>query len=227
MKLNLKSAALVLALAPGFAMAATTTWKIDSAHSSSNFTVKHLVVSEVNGQFGKTEGTITFDDKDPTKSTIQATIDATTIDTREPKRDAHLKSPDFFDVAKYPTITFKSTKVAKAGKDKFKVTGDLTMHGVTKPVVLDVTAPAQTVKDPWNNVKRGAKAVTTLSRHAFDLKWDNKMQDGSAVVGDEVTVTLNLELTQQQPEAADAAKATDTTKGAAKPATPAPATPAK
>jgi polyisoprenoid-binding protein YceI len=203
MKLSLKSAALALVLVPGFAFAST--WKIDPAHSSAGFSVSHLVVSEVDGHFGKTEGTVVIDDKNITKSSVEATIDASTIDTREPKRDAHLKSPDFFDVAKYPTITFKSTKVQKAGKDKYKVTGDLTLHGVTKPVVLDVTAPAKTVKDPWGNTKRGAKATTVINRRDFGLTWDNKLQDGSAVVGNEVTVTLNLELNEVPAEAQKAA----------------------
>jgi polyisoprenoid-binding protein YceI len=218
MKLNLKSAALVLALAPGFAFAATTNWKIDTAHSSADFSVKHLVISDVTGNFGKVEGTVAFDDKDLSKSSIEATIDASTIDTREPKRDAHLKSPDFFDVAKYPTITFKSTKFQKAGKDKYKVTGDLTMHGVTKPVVLDVTAPAKTIKDPWGNTKRGAKATTVVNRRDFGLTWDNRMQDGNAVVGDKVTVTLNLELAEQPAEAAGAAKPAEAPKAEAAPA---------
>jgi polyisoprenoid-binding protein YceI len=226
MKLNLKSAALVLALAPGFAFAATSNWKIDSAHSSADFSVKHLVISDVTGNFGKVEGTVTLDEKNLAKSSIDATIDASTIDTREPKRDAHLKSPDFFDVAQYPTITFKSTKVAKAGADKFKVTGDLTMHGVTKPVVLDVTSSSQTIKDPYGNTKRGAKATTVVNRRDFGLKWDNRMQDGNAVVGDKVTVTLNLELAQVAPEAA-AAQPAAAPKAETKPAaTPAPA-PAK
>jgi polyisoprenoid-binding protein YceI len=217
MKLSLKSAALALVLVPGFALAST--WKIDSAHSSAGFSVSHLVVSEVDGHFGKTEGTVVLDEKNLSKSSVEATIDATTIDTREPKRDAHLKSPDFFDVAKYPTITFKSTKFQKAGKDKYKVTGDLTLHGVTKPVVLDVTAPDKTIKDPWGNTKRGAKATTVIKRRDFGLKWDNRMQDGNAVVGDEVTVELNLELAQVTED-----KPVEAAKPAAQPAPAAPAT---
>ena len=141
MKLSLKSAALALALVPASLAADHHLGDRLRATPAPNFTVKHLMISEVNGEFGKTEGTVVLDEKDLTKSTVEATIDATTINTREPKRDAHLKSPDFFDVAKFPTITFKSTKVEKAGEGKFKVTGDLTMHGVTKPVVLDVERP--------------------------------------------------------------------------------------
>ena len=129
----------LLALAvPGLALAQASSWKIDPAHTQSTFAVKHLVISTVRGEFQSTNGAVKLDEKDPTKSQIEATIDAGTINTREGKRDEHLKSPDFFEVAKYPTITFKSTKIAKAGGDKYKVTGDLTMHGVTKPVVLDV-----------------------------------------------------------------------------------------
>jgi polyisoprenoid-binding protein YceI len=216
MKLSLKSAALAFVLVPGFALAST--WKIDPAHSSAGFSVSHMVISDVDGTFGKTEGTVVLDEKNPAKSTVEATIDATTIDTRQPKRDAHLKSKDFFDVEQFPTITFKSTKVAKAGKDKFKVTGDLTMHGVTKPVVLDVTAPAKTIKDPWGNTKRGAKATTVVNRRDFGLTWDNRMQDGNAVVGDKVTVTLNLELAEQPAEAAGAAKPAEAPKAEAAPA---------
>jgi polyisoprenoid-binding protein YceI len=213
---SLKSAALALVLVPGLALAST--WKIDPAHSSAGFSVSHLVISDVDGTFGKTEGTVVLDEKNVTKSSVEATIDATTIDTREPKRDAHLKSADFFDVEKFPTITFKSTKFQKAGKDKFKVTGDLTLHGVTKPVVLDVSAPSKTITDPWGNVKRGAKATTVINRRDFGLTWDNKMQDGNAVVGDKVTVTLNLELAKQPDEAAGAAKPAEAPKAAATPA---------
>ena len=209
---SLKSAALALVLVPGLAFA--TTWKIDPAHSSAGFSVSHMVIAEVDGNFGKTEGTVVINEKNLSKSSVEATIDASTIDTREPKRDAHLKSADFFDVEKFPTITFKSTKVQKAGKDKFKVTGDLTLHGVTKPVVLEVAAPSKVIQDPWGNTKRGAKATTVINRRDFGLTWDNKLQDGSAVVGDEVTVTLNLELAKQADAAAGAAKPAE----AAKPA---------
>jgi polyisoprenoid-binding protein YceI len=191
-------------VAPSFAFAST--WEIDSSHSSAQFAVKHMMVSNVRGTFGKTAGTVNLDDKDITKSTIEATIDAATINTNEPKRDEHLKSPDFFDVAKYPTITFKSTKVAKAGKN-LNVTGDLTMHGVTKPVTLAVEGPTPETKDAWGNVRRGAVATTKIKRSDFGLTWNKALEAGGVAVGDEVTITLDLEVTKKaEASAAPAAK---------------------
>jgi len=206
MKLFLKSAlaAAVLA-APSFAAAAE--FEIDAAHSAANFSVKHLMVSNVKGAFSKVTGTINLDEKDLTKSSVDATIDATTINTNEPKRDEHLKSADFFDTAKYPTITFKSNKVAKAGKN-LKVTGDLTMHGVTKPVVLDVEGFTSEAKDPWGNIKRGGVATTKINRKDFGLSWNKALETGGVAVGEEVTITLDLELTKKQAPAAPAAGAT-------------------
>jgi polyisoprenoid-binding protein YceI len=191
---------LVAIAAPSFAFAST--WEIDSSHSNSQFAVKHMMVSNVRGSFGKTTGTVNLDDKDITKSTIEATIDASTINTNEPKRDEHLKSPDFFDVAKFPTITFKSTKVAKAGKN-LNVTGDLTMHGVTKPVTLAVEGPTPETKDAWGNVRRGAVATTKIKRSDFGLTWNKALEAGGVAVGDEVTITLDLEVTKK-PDAAAA-----------------------
>ena len=133
--------AIAVALLPGLAFAEASTWNLDSSHTQSTFTIRHLVISNVRGEFGKTAGVVKIDDKDVTKSSVEAEIDTASINTREQKRDDHLRSPDFFDAAKHPKITFKSTKVEKAGKDKLKVTGDLTIHGVTKPVVLDVESP--------------------------------------------------------------------------------------
>ncbi len=142
-----------------------------------------------------------------TKSTVEATIDATSINTNEPKRDEHLRSPDFFDTAKYPTITFKSTKVEKAGSN-LKVTGDLTMHGVTKPVVLDVDGSTAEAKDPWGNTKRGGVATTKINRKDFGLGWNKALEAGGVVVGEEVSITLDLELNKKQaPAAAAPAKA--------------------
>ncbi len=185
-------ATLLLAL-PVLALAAPATWDVDSAHTSSAFAVRHLVISTVRGEFGKTAGAVTFDDKDVSKSTVDATIDATTIDTREPKRDEHLRSPDFFDTAKYPTITFKSTQVEKAGEGKLKVTGHLTLHGVTKAVVLDVAGPTAEVKDPWGNVRRGFSATARINRQDFGLAFSKTIEAGP-VVGDEVTISLDGEL---------------------------------
>jgi polyisoprenoid-binding protein YceI len=182
-------------LAPAFVLAEPATWNIDPAHTQSNFTIRHLVISNVRGEFKNTTGVVKIDDQDPAKSSVDAVIDATTIHTREDKRDAHLKSADFFDVEKYPKITFKSSKVEKAG-DGYKVTGDLTMHGVTKPVVLDVSALTPDVKDPGGNVRRGLSARTTLNRKDFGLNW-SKMVEAGPVVGDEVKIEIDAELIKQ------------------------------
>ncbi|CAM3960956.1 YceI family protein [Corallococcus exiguus] len=207
MKMSLKSViTLVAVAAPSFAFASA--WEIDSSHSSAQFAVKHMMVSNVRGTFSNVKGNVNLDDKDITKSTIEATLDATTINTNEPKRDEHLKSPDFFDTAKFPTITFKSTKVAKAGKDKLNVTGDLTMHGVTKPVTLAVEGPTAETKDAWGNVRRGAVATTKIKRSDFGLTWNKALEAGGVAVGDEVTITLDLETTKK-PDAAAAPTATD------------------
>lgn len=195
MKLNTVVLAALVA-APSFAFAAN--FEIDPSHSSAQFSVKHLGVSNVRGEFDKVTGAINVDEKDITRSTVNATIDATTINTREPKRDDHLKSADFFDVAKHPTIEFKSTKVEKAGSDeKLKVHGNLTMRGVTKPVVLDVEFPATEVKDPWGNAKRGATATTTINRKDFGLNWNKALEAGGLLVGDEVKITIDLELNKK------------------------------
>jgi polyisoprenoid-binding protein YceI len=187
--------ALVGSLAAGTAFAAD--WNIDPAHSTAGFTVKHMMVTNVRGEFGKVEGKVHSDDKDITKSTIDVTIDASTVDTRMAKRDEHLKSPDFFDVAKFPTITFKSTKIQKTGKDKLKITGDLTMHGVTKPVDLAVEMGDKEWKESMMgspNVHRGATATAKVNRKDFGLKWNAALEGGGVVVGDEVTIQVDVEL---------------------------------
>ncbi len=179
------------------ALARAATYEIDPAHSSAGFSVRHLMVSNVRGEFTKLTGTVTYDEKDPTRSTVEATIDVGSVDTRDAKRDGHLKSADFFDAAKYPTITFKSTKVERAAAGKLRVTGDLTMHGVTKPVVLEVEGPTPEVKGPWGNAKIGASATTKLNRVEYGVKWNAPVPTGGVVVGEEVTVTLDLELTRK------------------------------
>ncbi|HYD39489.1 MAG TPA: YceI family protein [Anaeromyxobacter sp.] len=194
---------LSLSLAPLAALAEPTTWAIDTSHTQSMFTVRHLVVSNVRGQFDKTTGTVTLDDKDVTKSSVEATIDAKTINTRDAKRDEHLRAADFFDVANHPTITFKSTKVEKAGEDKLKVSGNLTMRGVTKPVVLEVELPAAVVKDPWGNTRKGFVATTKVNRQDYGLKW-NKAVEAGPVVGDEIKIEIEGELIQQAPKTSSA-----------------------
>jgi polyisoprenoid-binding protein YceI len=173
--------------------AAASTWEIDPNHTESSFVVKHLMVSNVRGQFGKTTGTILQDDKDITKSKADITIDATTIDTRVEKRDAHLKSADFFDVQKFPTITFKSTKMTKGdGPNTLKVTGDLTIHGVTKPVVVNVEYTPDTLAN--GTTVKGITATTKVNRKDFGLNWNRTIEAGGVMVGDDVTITVEGEL---------------------------------
>lgn len=181
----------IVAAAPQTARA--DAYEIDAGHSALGFSVRHLMVSNARGTFTGVTGTVDINDKDLTKSTIDVSIDAGTINTNEPKRDEHLKSPDFFDVAKFPKITFKSKKVAKAGK-LLKVTGDLTIHGVTKEVVLDVEGPTPLVKDPWGNSKRGASATAKINRKDFGLGWNKALETGGVVVGEEVKINLEVEL---------------------------------
>lgn len=177
-------------------------WEIDPAHTNAQFTVRHMMVSNVKGQFGKTAGTVILDDHDASRSTVQVTIDAATIDTHEAKRDAHLRSPDFFDVDKYPQITFKSTKIAKTGKDTYGVTGNLTMRGVTKPVTLTVQAPDQSFKNPWGMTVRGFSATGKISRKEWGLTWNKGLETGGVLVGDEVTLQIDGEMQAKQPAAA-------------------------
>ena len=181
-------------LVPALASAAVSTWAIDADHSSVQFKVKHLMVSNVKGNFNKFSGAVTIDDSDVTKSKVDVTIDAASIDTANAKRDEHLRSPDFLDVAKYPTLKFVSTKVANAGEGRLKVTGNLTIHGVTKEVVLDVEGPSPAVKDPWGNTKSGASATTKINRKDFGLTWNKALETGGMVVGEEVLITLEVEL---------------------------------
>jgi len=176
--------ALLLAAAP--AGASPAEWKIDSDHSAAQFSVRHLAVSNVRGEFGNVSGRIVFDEENPSKTTIEATIDVTTINTRVAGRDEDLKGPSFFDVAKYPTITFRSTSVRPTGPNAFEVSGDLTIHGVTKPVVLHVESPAA-VKNARGVERRGAEGTTKLSRKEFGVSAD------PGIVGDEVQVTIDLE----------------------------------
>ena len=194
----------VAAALPAAALAATTTWNIDPAHSGSHFAVKHLVISTVRGDFGKTTGTIMLDEKDFAKSSVEATIDVTTIDTKVADRDTHLKSPDFFDAANNPTMTFKSKKVERAGADKLKVTGDLTIKGKTKPVVLSATY-SKPVKGMGGETRRAFAATTKINRKDFGLAWSKTVEAGP-VVGDMVDVTIDIEAVKDEPKAAAAEK---------------------
>jgi polyisoprenoid-binding protein YceI len=179
--------------------AGPNTWTIDPAHSTMGFVVRHMMVSNVHGRFGKTTGTVTYDGKDVSSVVADVTIDTTSITTDNEKRDAHLKSPDFFDVAAFPTITFKSKQVQKGAAGKFKVIGDLTMHGVTKEVTLDVEGPSQPIV-AQGATRIGATATTTLNRQDYGVKWSRNIDGGGVVVGDEVKITLELELVKRAPQ---------------------------
>ena len=179
------------------AVAASSTWQIDPNHSAAQFAVRHLAISTVRGAFTKVNGTVQFDDKDVSKSTVEVTIDAASVDTRVEARDKDLRSDHFFDVEKYPTITFKSTKVEQVEPGKLKVTGDLTIHGVTKQAVLDVDGPTAPVKDPWGNQRAAVNATTKINRQDFGVKWNAKMDGGGLVVGDDVAITIDAEMVQK------------------------------
>jgi polyisoprenoid-binding protein YceI len=173
------------------AAAQAGTWQIDPKHSAVQFSVKHLGVSTVRGAFSKVTGSVTHDSANPSKDSLEAIIDATSVDTRVEMRDNDLKSPHFFDVQKYPTITFKSKSVKSAGSGKLQMTGDLTMHGVTKEVVLDVDGPSAPIKDPMGPGQRiGASASTKVNRQDFGIV------GAPGIVSDEVTITIDAELVQ-------------------------------
>lgn len=193
MKRILASFATIVALSLP-ALASATTWNVDPDHSNIGFKVRHLMISNVKGSFDNHVCVVDIDDRDITKSKVEVTIDTASINTNVKKRDEHLRSADFFDVAKYPTMTFVSKKVAKAGKDKLKVTGDLTLHGVTKEVVLDVEGPTRESKDPWGNIRSGALASTKINRKDFGLVWNAVLETGGVAVGEEVTINLEIEM---------------------------------
>ena len=178
-------------------MSQTVTYVIDPSHSTAGFKVRHLMVSNVRGEFSDVAGTVVFDAEDSANSKVEAAIDATTIQTRDNQRDQHLKSADFFDVEKFPKIIFISKKVAPVGEGEWRVVGDLSIHGVTKEVVLDVEGPTPEVKDPWGNIKIGATATTKVNRKDFGLGWNVALEAGGVLVGDEVAIQLELEMTRQ------------------------------
>jgi polyisoprenoid-binding protein YceI len=187
---------LALILATAIPALAQHLYTIDTAHSSAQFSVVHLAISKVNGEFRKVSGTVYFDPANPEKDKIDAVVDTTTVSTREDKRDEHLKSDAFFDVAKYPTMTFKSTSASKQG-GKLLVMGDLTLHGVTKPVTLEVEGPSAEIKDPFGNFKVGASATTKINRKDFGLTWNKALDGGGVMVGDEVTINIDVELARK------------------------------
>ena len=173
--------------------AATSTWNVDPVHSVAEFKVKHMMISNVKGQFTGVKGSLALDESDVTKSRVEVSIDAASITTREPQRDAHLKSPDFFDVEKFPALSFKSMQIKRAGEGELAVAGDLTIHGITRNVVFTVEGPTPQAKDPWGNTRLGLSATTKINRKDFGLSWNAALETGGILVGDEVTITLDVQ----------------------------------
>jgi polyisoprenoid-binding protein YceI len=171
----------------------TTTWNIDPVHSAAEFKVKHLMISNVKGQFTGIAGVLTLDESDIAASWVEATLDASTIDTREPKRDEHLKSADFFDVERFPALHFRSRRVTRLGDDRLAVAGDLTIHGVTRQVTFQVEGPTAAGKDPWGGTRIGLAATTKINRKDFGLTWNTALETGGVLVGEDVTLTLDVE----------------------------------
>jgi len=194
MSRSLSALVVATALFATLPAAAQDSWQLDPAHCSAQFSVRHLGISTVRGAFTKLSGAVQYDPAAPGKSSLEATIEATSVDTRVEMRDNDLRSPNFLDVQKYPTITFQSKKVEAAGAGKLKVTGDLTVHGVTKEVALDVDGPTPAMKDPWGNLRMGASATTKINRMDFGVS------GRPGVVGDDITITLDIEMTRQVPK---------------------------
>jgi polyisoprenoid-binding protein YceI len=194
-QLSLVSALLFTSTA---AFAQATVWEIDPSHSSAQFAVRHMMVSTVRGDFGKMTGQVKMNGKDMKLSLVDAIIDTTSINTRDAKRDGHLKSPDFLDVTKYPAMTFKSKKIEAGAHGIWKLLGDLTIHGVTKPVTFDVQPLSAEAKDPWGNTRVGTTASAKINRKDFGLTWNAALETGGVVVGDEVNLTLDVELVKKK-----------------------------
>lgn len=173
---------------------ATQSWDIDGSHTTAKFKVRHLGISNVYGQITGAKGTLKSDDKDATKLAMDVTLDVATINTNDAKRDGHLKSEDFFDATKFPTITFKSKKVSKGKGGKLTITGDLTMHGVTKEVSINDADLTKPIKDPWGNTRRGLSGMTTIDRKDFGIKWNKALDNGGLAVSDSVEINIEAEL---------------------------------
>jgi polyisoprenoid-binding protein YceI len=173
-----------------------TQWRVDPAHTNAEFAVKHMMITTVRGRFTGVDGTVTQDDANPVNSRIEVSIKAASIDTRVPERDAHLRSADFLDVEKYPEITFRSTKVERLGDERMRVAGDLTIHGVTRPITLDVREEGHG-KDPWGGERAGFSASTTIDRREYGLVWNQALEHGGWLVGHDVKITLDVELIRQ------------------------------
>jgi polyisoprenoid-binding protein YceI len=178
-----------------------TEWNIDPAHSAAHFSVRHLMISNVRGEFSKLSGTIVLDPADLTRSTVEVSLDTSSVNTREAQRDEHLRSADFFDVANHPTMTFRSRSITANGPDNFKLTGDLTIRGVTREVTFDVEGPTPSIKDPWGNLRAGIIATAKINRKDFGMVLHMVMEGGGVVVGDTVSITIEAELVQKAPAA--------------------------
>jgi len=176
--------------------ASTITWKLDPAHSSAEFKIKHMMISNVKGSFSGLSGTLVEHKTDDTLSSVEATVDIGTINTGDPQRDAHLKSGDFFEHEKHPHMTFKSTKVEKKAEDEYKVTGDLTLHGITKPVTFEAEGPSAPAKDPWGNTRIGLSATAKINRKDFGLSWNAALETGGILVGEDVQIALEVQFIQ-------------------------------
>ncbi len=172
---------------------AVTTWKIDPAHSSAEFKVKHMMISNVKGSFTGISGLLSLDESDPTRSSVEATVPVATLSTGDEQRDGHLKSADFFDAEKYPTFSFKSTEVGRTAPGEHAVVGELTLHGVTKTVSFAVDGPSEPGKDPWGNTRIGLSATTRINRKDFGLTWNATLEAGGVLVGEDVTISLEIQ----------------------------------
>lgn len=171
----------------------TSVWNIDPVHSVAEFKVKHMMIANVKGQFSKINGVLTLDEANLTNSRVDASIEAASIETRDADRDAHLKSADFLDVEKHPSLSFGSGRIKNVGDGELSVEGDLTIHGVTRKVTFDVEGPSPAAKDPWGNTRRAISAVTKINRKDFGLTWNAALETGGILVGDEVTINLDVE----------------------------------
>ncbi len=193
------SAVLAMAAIGASQLAAQTqSWRIDTLHSSAQFSVRHMMISTVRGQFGGVKGAVLYDPKNPKKSSVEATIDCSTINTGEPKRDSDLKTAEFFDVAHYPVMTFKSKRVDTAGRGKLRVTGELTINAITRQVILDVEGPTQPIKDTQGREKIGVSGTTKVSRKEYGILYNPIMETGGVAVSDEVTIVLEIELIRNE-----------------------------
>ena len=170
------------------------TYTIEPAHSSAHFKIRHLMIANVRGEFSRVRGTVHYDPANPEASSISAEIEVDSLNTREPDRDKHLKSADFFDAATYPTIQFQSRKVERDGPEGLRVTGDLTIRGTTREVVLNVIGPTPEIKDPWGYSRRGAEAVATISRKEFGVAFSPLLETGGVAIGDQVEISLEIEM---------------------------------